>query len=157
MIAPAWSAAQAPLPHVLNTTCAMRWRPDQAMPDFDDLALRQIARRPFARRALAASTVAIMLAGCAQSSGPAPIETSQASARQAELPICRPDPALLAPQSAPDCVFRRAELKTIDPDQWARLKIEYERQCYQKAEHTVRERLNRLQAANRCESEHAAR
>ena len=55
------------------------------------------------------------------------------------------------PQSTPDCVFRRAELKTIDPDQWARLKIEYERQCYQKAKQTARERLNRLLAENRCE------
>jgi hypothetical protein len=54
-------------------------------------------------------------------------------------------------------VFRRAELKTIDPDQWARLKIEYERQCYQNAEKTVRERLRRLQAANRCESKQAFR
>ena len=43
---------------------------------------------------------------------------AQASVRQAD-----------ALQSAPDCVFHRAELKTIDPDQWARLKIEYERQC----------------------------
>jgi hypothetical protein len=54
-------------------------------------------------------------------------------------------------------VFRRAELKTIDPDQWARLKIEYERQCYQNAEKTVRERLRRLQAANRSESKQAFR
>ena len=127
------------------------------MPDTDDLALREISRRPLARPVLAANIVVIMLAGCAQSSAPAPIETAQASARQAESAVCRPDPALLAPQSAPDCVFRRAELKTIDPDQWARLKIEYERQCYQKAEHTVRERLNRLQAVNRCESDHASR
>jgi len=127
------------------------------MPDIDDLVLREISRRPLARPALAASIVAIMLAGCAQSSAPAPIDTAQASPLHAELSTCRPDSVLLVPQSAPDCVFRRAELKTIDPDQWARLKIEYERQCYQKAEHTVRERLNRLQAANRCESDHAPR
>ena len=67
-----------------------------------------------------------------------------------ETPICRPDPALLAPQSAPDCKFGRAALKTLDPDQWARLKLEYERQCYQHAEKVVRERFRLLQAASRC-------
>jgi hypothetical protein len=123
------------------------------MPDTDDMALPQTAsRRPVARAALAASLGAIVLSACAQSSAPDPVNPARAAISQAEAPICRPDPALLAPQSAPDCVFRRAELKTIDPEQWARLKIEYERQCYQKAERTVRERLNRLQGANHCES-----
>jgi hypothetical protein len=123
------------------------------MPDIDDTALpRTASRHPLARPALATSLGAILLSACAQSSAPDPVTTAQAAIRQADAPICRPDPALLAPQSEPDCVFRRAELKTIDPEQWARLKIEYERQCYQKAERTVRERLNRLQGANRCES-----
>ena len=54
--------------------------------------------------------------------------------------------------SPPDCVFGRADLKTLDPDQWARLKVEYERQCYQRAEKTVRERLRQLQAASRCDA-----
>jgi hypothetical protein len=75
---------------------------------------------------------------------------------QTEVRICRPDPALLVPQSAPDCVFRRPELKTVDPDQWARLKIEYERQCYRNAEKSVRDRLRRLQAANRCGAKRAS-
>jgi hypothetical protein len=127
------------------------------MPDIDDTALpRTASRRPLARPALATSPGvilgAILLSACAQSSAPDPVNTAQAAIRPADAPICRPDPALLAPQSEPDCVFRRAELKTIDPEQWARLKIEYERQCYQKAERTVRERLNRLRGANRCES-----
>ena len=130
------------------------------MPDIDDMALRQTASRGRAARStlaarLGASLIAglgaIMLGGCAQSSAPEPIPSAQAAARPADVPICRPDPGWLAPQGAPDCVFRRAELKTIDPDQWARLKIEYERQCYQKAERTVRERLNRLLSATRCE------
>jgi hypothetical protein len=73
----------------------------------------------------------------------------------AEAQICRPDPALLAPQPAPDCGFERSNLKTLDPDGWARLKLEYERKCYQNAEKTVRERLRRLQAAMRCEAEAA--
>jgi hypothetical protein len=49
-------------------------------------------------------------------------------------------------------VFGRPDLKTLDPEQWARLKVEYERQCYQRAERTVRERLGRLQAAMKCEN-----
>jgi hypothetical protein len=54
-------------------------------------------------------------------------------------------------------VFRRGDLKTADPDLWAKLKIEYERQCYEGAERRVRERLTRLQAASRCETEAANR
>jgi hypothetical protein len=125
---------------------------DQTMLDIDDMTSRRAAsRRARARSALLASLAAIALGGCAQSAAPEPIASAQAAARPAETPICRPDPGLLGPQSPPDCVFHRAELKTIDPDQWARLKIEYERQCYQKAERGVRERLNRLLAVNRCE------
>jgi hypothetical protein len=49
-------------------------------------------------------------------------------------------------------VFRRGELKTADPDLWAKLKVEYDRQCYAAAERRVRERLTRLQTASRCEA-----
>jgi len=59
---------------------------------------------------------------------------------------------LLAPQPAPDCGFGRADLKTLDPDQWARLKLEYELNCYKEAERTARHRLRLLQAATRCEA-----
>jgi hypothetical protein len=61
--------------------------------------------------------------------------------------IRRLDPALLAPQPAPDCEYKRSDLKTVDPDEWARLKAEYERQCYQDAEKAARERLGLLQAS----------
>jgi len=54
---------------------------------------------------------------------------------------------LLAPQPAPDCGFGRANLRTLDPDQWARLKLEYELKCYKDAEKTARNRLRLLQAA----------
>ncbi len=67
--------------------------------------------------------------------------------------MCRPDRALLVPPRAPDCGFGRSDLKTLDPDQWARLKVEYERKCYQNAEKAVRERLRLLQAASRCEAD----
>ena len=67
--------------------------------------------------------------------------------RSAELRIHRPDPALLAPQPAPDCEFKRTDVTAVDPNEWARLKIDYERQCYQDAEKIARDRLRLLQAS----------
>ena len=104
-------------------------------------------------RRLAVALPLLALSACAPT--PAP-ETAQATvaASRAEVQetlICRPDSALLVPPSPPDCVFGRPDLKTLDPNQWAHLKIEYERQCYQRAEKSVRERLRLLQAANRCD------
>jgi hypothetical protein len=108
------------------------------------------------RRAARAAALSVLLALCAC----APTSTDLAS--HGERPqliakadhsgplLCRPDRALMAPPHAPDCSFDRAELKTLDPDEWARLKVEYERKCFQAAERTVRERLRLLQAANRC-------
>jgi len=100
---------------------------------------------------------ALALAGCAQASPPDGSPATNVPSARAEAQFCRPDSALLSPQSAPDCVFRRGELKTADPDLWAKLKVEYERQCYQDAEKGVREQLGRLQAAARCEAKTAAR
>lgn len=73
--------------------------------------------------------------------------------RYLEPRIRRPDLALLSPQPAPDCDFKKSDLKTMDPDQWARLKVEYERQCYLDAEKAARERLVLLQASATCEVE----
>lgn len=62
--------------------------------------------------------------------------------------------ALLVSPSAPDCEFKDSELETADPNLWARLKLDYERQCYRKAEVSVRNRLRLLQASLRtCEIE----
>ena len=74
---------------------------------------------------------------------------SSARHRYAQPQIRRLDPTLLAPQPAPDCEYKRSDLKTVDPDEWARLKAEYERQCYQDAEKAVRERLSLLQSSIR--------
>ena len=82
-----------------------------------------------------------------------PMRVTAPAHRYSEQRIRRPDRALLAPQPAPDCEFRGSDdLKPVDPDQWARLKLDYERQCYQKAEQMVRDRLKLLQAS-RCEIE----
>jgi hypothetical protein len=64
----------------------------------------------------------------------------------AELRARRPDPALLVPQPAPNCEFKRADIKAVDPEEWARLQVEYQRQCYEEAEKAARERLSQLQA-----------
>lgn len=85
------------------------------------------------------------LSGCA--AGSDPVGASKASPIAPGVQTCRPDSALLAPQPAPDCGFVRANLKTLDPDQWARLKLAYELKCYKDAEKTVRNRLKLLQAS----------
>jgi hypothetical protein len=108
-----------------------------------------------------ASTFALLAAiSCAVSAcAPSPPQTeSRPELAQAAAPlplaprICQPDRALLNQHPAPDCAFRPTDPKTVDPDEWARLKIEYERQCYRNAEKTARDRLLRLQAAVRCDT-----
>lgn len=110
--------------------------------------------------ALCAVSCALALAGCASNSAqreskPAPaIHVAAPAHRYSEPRIHRPDRALLAPQPVPDCEFRGSDdLKPVDPDQWGRLKLDYERQCYQKAEQMVRDRLRLLQASSGCEIE----
>jgi hypothetical protein len=111
--------------------------------------------------AFCALSCAIALAGCAQRSAqrePEPVPPhapAPAPAATSEPRIQRPSRALLAPQPAPDCEFKRSDLKTVDPEQWARLKLDYERQCYQHAEKRVRDRLKRLQASSTCQLEPA--
>ena len=114
----------------------------------------QVTFHSAARFPLLLAAVLGALSGCAQNSAPDPLKAQANSQMQTETRICQPNRALLVPRSAPDCEFRRPELKTLDSDQWERLKIEYERQCYQDAEKLVRDRLRRLQAVNRwCEAQ----
>jgi hypothetical protein len=55
--------------------------------------------------------------------------------------------ALLSPQSPPDCEYRAPDdAAALDLNVLARLKLEYERRCYQQAEIKVRNRLRQLQA-----------
>jgi hypothetical protein len=98
---------------------------------------------------LAAIASIIALAGCAASSSPAPANADPAES--AEARACLPDPALLRPQGAPDCEFGRSHRTTLDAEQWSRLKLEFERNCYRNAEKATRETMRKLQAASRCE------
>ena len=123
--------------------------------------------------AACAVSVSVSVSGCARDPAPRELQLSQREAkapptraavrirrhseqqRSAGPSIRRPDPALLSAQPAPDCEFKRADLKTVDPDQWSRLKVEYERQCYQDAEKAARDRLSLLQSSAICEIEPA--
>lgn len=112
---------------------------------------------------LCAMLCALTLAGCASNSaqrepGAEPVRAAADPHRYAGLRIRRPDRALLTPQPVPDCELRAPESsKVLDPDQMARLKLDYERQCYKRAEESVRSRLKLLQASGSCEIEPARR
>jgi len=88
---------------------------------------------------VAAVLGALALAGCAA-----------APPWRVAAPIPLPRPALLAAPRQPDCEYRRIGLgdTMLESDEdAARHKLEYERQCYRRAEMMMRARLRRLQAA----------
>jgi hypothetical protein len=125
--------------------------------------------------ALCAISCAMVLAGCARNPAqrgldPGLHEVKAAPVRAAgrilrsperyrstgpQLPRLRqPDPALLALQPAPDCEYKRSDLKTVDPDEWARLRVEFERECYQR--HPAPARLSPLDNRDRPGDDRAA-
>ena len=59
----------------------------------------------------------------------------------------------VAPQPAPHCELAVPASNTVDAELWARLKLDYERHCYQQAEKLVRKRLQRLLTSGRCRIE----
>lgn len=87
-----------------------------------------------------AACCALALASCARSQ-----PQQEASAAPAE-----PQPAYCEPRRETDCEFRGVARKTIDPAEFARLKLAYERRCLRHAEKTEQERLHRLQASGVC-------
>jgi hypothetical protein len=99
-----------------------------------------------------ASAASACSQGSALEPRPDPASASAAASANPDPQTCRPDHALLVPQPAPDCGFGRANLKTVDPDQWSRLKLEYELKCYREAEKVARARMRLLQAAASCEA-----
>jgi hypothetical protein len=97
---------------------------------------------------LSAILCATTIAGCARRSDP---QATANAAAQSESRACRSAKALLEPPVAPDCEFRGSDSRTVDPDQFARLTLDYERECYRRAEKVARDRLRQLQASRKCE------
>jgi hypothetical protein len=91
---------------------------------------------------LLAMLIGMALAGCAQQQG-------QHEA-QAAVPASQPEPAYCEPGPAPDCTFKGSKLKTVDAEEFARLKTAYERRCTRHAARAERERMRELQAAGAC-------
>ena len=77
------------------------------------------------------------------------------TARRSRTRIPLPDRALLTAQPEPDCevkptapdAAKSAEPSDPNADLALRIKLDYERECYRKAEMRVRDRLKRLQAS----------
>jgi hypothetical protein len=138
--------------------------------EFEKARPRAGGRTSFARGLLIVCVIpyAMLVSGCARDtaqreSTPPPLHEFKTAVvhikphprrspeqhQYAQPRIRRLDPALLARQPAPDCEYKNSDLKTVDPDEWGRLRAEYERQCYQDAEKTARERLSLLQSSIR--------
>jgi hypothetical protein len=110
---------------------------------------------------LGAIIFTLVVSGCA-GNAPQPDSRSEPNrsglaAPRSDSQMCHIDRALLVPARAPDCGFGQSALKTLDPEQWAHLKIEFEKKCYQHAEKMIRDRLRQLQVASRCGFEQASR
>jgi hypothetical protein len=93
-------------------------------------------------RFVALALFALALAGCASG-------LAAQSGRRAAVAVRPPDRALLAAPSKPDCSFQEIGLGDTVPDaaEAARRKLDFERECYRRAEMQMRARLRRLQAA----------
>jgi hypothetical protein len=101
---------------------------------------------------LCATLSAMTVAGCARHPDQ---QVAAATDAEPRSQVCLSERELLAPQQAPDCEFRVTDLKTVDPAAFAHLKLDYERQCYQRAEKRARDRLRLLQASRLCETRRA--
>jgi hypothetical protein len=114
------------------------------------------------RLALSAISIALTIAGCSSYATPdksASIEDKSIrdSSTARRTAVANPPSgthgshrALVAARSAPNCELAGPDSDTIDPDLWARLKLDYERQCYKQAEMLARKRLRQLLASGQC-------
>jgi hypothetical protein len=102
-------------------------------------ALRRLLAKP---RLYAAGLVALTLVGCARQQTQPSANATPAASR----------PAYCQPRPAPDCELRQTSLKTVDPEEFARLKLAYERRCARHAEKAERERMRELRASGACDS-----
>jgi hypothetical protein len=113
-------------------------------------------RKPQARRCvwvrsflvIAAVPCWFVLAGCSTALVQPKAETSAGPPTHRYVPA-RKLRALLAPQTPPNCDYMGPENEGLDADLWAQIKLDYEKQCYQRAEARVRRRLHQLQSGVR--------
>ena len=105
-----------------------------------DLRATARLRAPFATIAIVA--IALCAAGCAQQTEQH--EPAASAAGKARSATCQAEKSRLASLSEPDCEFRAVRQGTVDADEFARLKLAYERQCYQRA---ARRQLQELRAS----------
>ena len=97
--------------------------------------------------ALSVALLALTVAGCSSNS-----LQQESRAHHTASPRLRAG-AQVAPQPAPHCELAVPASNTVDAELWARLKLDYERHCYQRAEMLVRKRLQRLLTSGRCRIE----
>jgi len=119
-----------------------------------------VQRKPHARPRILARSFLILaalpcwlaLAGCSTVLVRPNVDdyASATAHRHAETKVRRLR-ALLASQPPPNCEYKGSEADSLDADLWARLKLDYERHCYQHAEALVRSRLRALQVSGLCE------
>jgi hypothetical protein len=114
------------------------------------------------RLALSAISIALTIAGCSSYATPDKSASIQnKSIRDGstahQTAVANPPSgthgshrALVAARSAPNCELGEPEPDTIDADLWARLRLDYERQCYKQAEMLARKRLRKLLASGQC-------
>jgi hypothetical protein len=111
------------------------------------------------RLALAAISIALTITGCSSYATPdKSVSTEDKSIRNSSTSSVAyrqsgthwSHRALLASRSAPNCEFAGPEPDTIDADLWARLKLDYERHCYEQAAMLARKRLRQLLASGQC-------
>jgi hypothetical protein len=125
-------------------------------PDAEGRAqLRSLARRLLIPAALSGT---LAFAGCASHSVVPEFTADSSYAavpahRRSEAANHRSDSALMAPQRAPDCAFKGSDIDPVDANLWERLRLDYERHCFQHAEMIVRNRLRLLQTSGRCSIE----
>jgi len=100
------------------------------------------------------AVTAFVLAGCAQQSEQHEATAASGKARSAS---CQTERSRLVSLPEPDCEFRAVRQGTVDADEFARLKLAYERQCYQRAERAARRQLQELRALRTCEGKIASR
>jgi hypothetical protein len=104
--------------------------------------------------ALSVASAALTISGCSYDLNQHKYAAYQTPSHlRSGLQAVRNYRALVAPPPPPHCELMEPQPDIVDAELWARLKLDYERRCYQRAEALVRKRLQRLLASGRCRIE----